>query len=94
MNMIDSEQLERLVRSTFPERTQFSAESELGLGARRAPAVAVVHGGPDPYLDREFDAWIAGSSRFVSVYQLLNRLCRAGALPPGDYAVTRRAGAA
>jgi hypothetical protein len=26
----------------------------------------------------------------VAVHQLLNRLCRAGALAPGDYAVTRR----
>jgi hypothetical protein len=89
MNVIASDELERLVRSTFPDRRYFSAESELGLAARPLPPVAMVHGGPDPYLDRQFDAWIAGSARFVSVYQLLNRLCRAGALPPGDYAVTR-----
>jgi hypothetical protein len=28
---------------------------------------------------------------FVGLYPLLNRLCRAGALAPGTYAVTRRA---
>jgi hypothetical protein len=27
---------------------------------------------------------------FVPLYQLLNRLCRAGALAPGSYAVTQR----
>ena len=27
----------------------------------------------------------------IPVYQLLNRLCRAGALAPGTYAITQRA---
>jgi hypothetical protein len=52
--------------------------------------VTFVHGGPDPFLDRHFDAWLAGLPRFIATNQLLNRLCRAGALPPGDYAVTVR----
>ena len=89
MNIMAPDELERLVRTTFPAREDFSAESDLDLSARRAPPVAVVHGGPDPYLDRQFDAWIARTARYVSVYELLNRLCREGALPPGDYAVTR-----
>jgi hypothetical protein len=52
--------------------------------------VSFVHGGPDPFLDRHFDAWLDGATMFVPVYQLLNRLCRAGALAPGSYAVTQR----
>jgi hypothetical protein len=52
--------------------------------------VAFVHGGCDPFLDRQFEAWLYGTATFVAVHQLLNRLCRAGALVPGDYAVTRR----
>jgi hypothetical protein len=51
--------------------------------------VAFVHGGPDPFLDSQFDAWLAGSPTFVTAYQLLNRLCRAGAIAPGDYALTK-----
>ena len=43
------------------------------------------------YIAEEFDAWLGGSPIFVPVYQLLNRLCRAGALAPGTYAVTGRA---
>jgi hypothetical protein len=50
-----------------------------------------VHGGPDPYLDRPLEAWLEGGAGFVSLYPLLNRLCRAGALVPGEYALTRRA---
>ncbi len=89
MNLIKSDELERLVRTTFPSRPHFSAEAELGLDARVVSPVALVHGGPDPFLDRQFDEWVAGAAQFVPLYQLLNRLCRAGALPPGNYAVTR-----
>ena len=88
MNLIRADELERLVRATFPGKRQFSAESALG-GRAGEPAVAFVHGGPDPFLDRQFDDWIAGAAAFVQLYQLLNRLCRAGALAPGTYAVTR-----
>lgn len=89
MNLIQSDELEQLVRSTFPSKEHFSVETELGLSARRAPPIAFVHGGTDPFLDRQFDDWVAGEARFVPIYQLLNRLCRAGALSPGTYAVTR-----
>ena len=89
MNIVSSDELERMVRTTFPSRNHFSAEAELELATRPTPAVAKVHGGPDPYLDRQFEAWLAGTARYVSVYELLNRLCRAGTLPPGDYAVLR-----
>jgi hypothetical protein len=89
MRIIEARELERLVRETFPARRSFSAVSELGLQAGRA-VVAFVHGGPDPFLDRGFDAWLDGSSRHIAVYPLLNRLCHAGALAPGDYAVTSR----
>ena len=88
MNLIRSDELEQLVRSTFPSKEHFSAETELGLRARRERPIAFVHGGSDPFLDRQFDNWVAGEARFVPLYQLLNRLCRAGALPPGTYAVT------
>jgi len=91
MKIIAIGELERLVRETFPAKGVFSAESELGLHVSRAPVISFVHGGPDPFLDRQFDAWLEGSPTFVPIYQLLNRLCRAGALAPGDYAVTRRA---
>jgi hypothetical protein len=91
MKVIEMRELERLVRETFPAKGVFSAESELGLHVSRAPVIGFVHGGPDPFLDRQFDAWLNGSPIFVTIYQLLNRLCRAGALAPGDYAVTRRA---
>jgi len=89
MKVIEARELERLVRETFPAKRLFSAASELGLKAGRS-VVTFVHGGPDPFLDRQFDAWLAGSPTFVAVYQLLNRLCRAGALAPGDYAITAR----
>jgi hypothetical protein len=87
MKVIEAREVERLVRETFPGKRFFCADSELGLRAGR-PVVAFVHGGPDPFLDRSFDAWLDGASAFVPVYQLLNRLCRAGVLAPGDYAVT------
>jgi hypothetical protein len=89
MKVIEARELERLVRETFPAKHCFCADAELGLKGR-TPVVAFVHGGPDPFLDREFDAWLDGSPTFVPVYQLLNRLCRAGALAPGDYAVTQQ----
>lgn len=90
MIVIEPRELERLVRETFPQKARFSAEAELGLGAHARPAVAFVHGGCDPFLDRQFEAWLYGAATFVAVHQLLNRLCRAGALTPGDYAVKRR----
>jgi hypothetical protein len=89
MKVIEARELERLVRETFPAKRLFCAAPELGLKAGRS-VVTFVHGGPDPFLDRQFDAWLAGSPTFVAVYQLLNRLCRAGALAPGDYAITAR----
>ena len=88
MRVIEARELGRLVRDTFAQKRTFS-EAELGLQAGR-PALAFVHGGPDPFLDQQFDAWLTGTATFVPVYQLLNRLCRAGALEPGDYAVTAR----
>jgi hypothetical protein len=89
MKVIEARELEQLVRDTFPARQRFSAASELGLQAGRS-VVTFVHGGPDPFLDSAFDAWLGGASKFVAVYPLLNRLCRAGALEPGNYAVTAR----
>jgi hypothetical protein len=89
MQVIEARELERLVRETFPAKQRFCAVSDLALSGR-APIVTFVHGGPDPFLDQQFDAWLEGSPTFVPLYQLLNRLCRAGALPPGDYAVTQR----
>jgi hypothetical protein len=86
MKVIEAGELDQLVWETFPERQLFSAQADLGLQPSK-PIVGFVHGGPDPYLDRQFDAWLAGASVFVPVYQLLNRLCRAGKLPPGNYAV-------
>jgi hypothetical protein len=88
MHVMNTQELERLVRASFPCKERFSVESDLGLNRLRLPAVAFVHGGPDPYLDRPLDAWLQGGSAFVSLYALLNRLCRAGALVPGQYAVT------
>jgi hypothetical protein len=91
MKVIAARELEHLVRETFPGKDQFSAEQELGLAPGRLPAVSFVHGGPDPFLDRQFDAWLGGARVFVPLYQVLNRLCRAGALMPGQYAVVRGA---
>jgi hypothetical protein len=47
-------------------------------------------GGPDPFLDRGFDAWLEGASKHIALYALLNRLRRAGALAPGNYAIRSR----
>jgi hypothetical protein len=90
LTIIDTRELERLVHETFPAKRLFSAASEFNLAVHRAPAVISVHGGPDPFLDRAFDAWLNGSPTFVALYPLLNRLCRAGTLAPGDYVVTLR----
>jgi hypothetical protein len=89
VKFIETRELERLVRETFPAKPGFSAAPELGLRSGRS-VVTFVHGGPDPFLDQHFDAWLAGLPRFIATNHLLNRLCRAGALPPGEYAVTVR----
>lgn len=89
MQLMDTRDLERLVRRTFPGKQQFSADAEFGPHAHHWPVVMFVHNGPDTFLDRQFDDWLSGSPVYVPVYQVLNRLCRAGALAPGNYAVTR-----
>jgi hypothetical protein len=89
MQIIRASDLEHLIRETFPEKLQFSAEAELGVDLHRRPVVTFVHGGPDPFLDRQFEDWLQGATVFVAAHQLLNRLCRAGALAPGQYALTR-----
>lgn len=91
MNVLGTFELERLVRESFPAKRSFSAEAELGAGTQRLPVVTFVHGGPDPFLDRQFDAWLEGKPTYVALHQLLNGLCRHGALRPGEYAVTHRA---
>ena len=88
VTIIDTRELERLVRETFPKKHLFSVAAEFDLTAHRTPAVISVHGGTDPFLDRPFDAWLNGSPTFVALYPLLNRLCRAGTLAPGEYVVT------
>jgi hypothetical protein len=90
MKVIEMREVEKLVRATFPAKRGFCADAELGLAPGAPASIAFVHGGPDPFLDRQFDSWLDGVARFVPVHQILNRLCRAGALAPGDYAVTRR----
>ncbi|MGB8437648.1 MAG: hypothetical protein WCE38_25675 [Burkholderiales bacterium] len=89
MQAIGTSELERLVQETFPGKLHFSAEAELGVNLNRRSVVTFVHGGPDPFLDRPFENWLRGGPVFVSVHQLLNRLCRAGALAPGHYALAR-----
>jgi len=89
MYAMNTQELERIVRTSFPGKNFFSAKADLGLDGRRLPAVAFVHGGPDPYLDHSLDTWLNGGSAFASLYPLLNRLCRAGALVPGEYAITQ-----
>jgi hypothetical protein len=88
MEILKTYELERLVRRTFPAKSGFSADADLGLAPGRMPATAFVHGGPDPYLDRDLDGWLEGGRPFIGLYPLLNRLCRAGAIAPGAYAVT------
>lgn len=89
VKILQTRELERLVRATFPQKGCYAAETDLR-GCESRPLVAFVHGGPDPYFDQHFDAWLSGSAKFISAYELLNRLCRAGALPPGEYALVRR----
>jgi hypothetical protein len=86
MRVLSTDELERLVRCSFPQKRQFSACAEL-LASRKA-VFASVHGGTDPFLERQFDDWLDGAVPHVAPYQLLNRLCRVGALQPGDYAIT------
>jgi hypothetical protein len=81
VNLLDASELERLVRETFPQKERFSAEADLGLGAGSRPPVAFVHGGCDPFLDRRSSLAVRPAP-FVAVHQVLNRLCRAGALAP------------
>jgi hypothetical protein len=90
VEVIEARELEHLVRETFPQKRLFSAERELGIKPSSRPAIVFVHGGCDPLLDRQFEDWLGGSAAFVAMYQLLNRLCRVGALKPGDYAIRRR----
>ena len=45
MQILPANELERLVRQTFPEKPGFSAEAELAIGPRRQPIVTFVHGG-------------------------------------------------
>jgi hypothetical protein len=40
---------------------------------------------------RPLDAWLQDGPACVSLHALLNRLCRTGALVPGEYAVMRGA---
>jgi hypothetical protein len=87
MKVIGANELERMVRHIYPAKAQFSVDADLGLTSNRLPAITFVHGGPDPFLDRQLDAWLEGSSKFAQLYALLNRLCRDGALTPGEYAL-------
>jgi hypothetical protein len=87
MKILKTNELERLVRGAFPAKTGFTAGADLGLAPARMPATALVHGGPDPYLDRERADWLAGGAAYIGLYPLLNRLCRAGAIAPGACAI-------
>jgi hypothetical protein len=91
MKVIGAKELEQMVQRTFPVKAGFSVHADLGLTSNRLPAMAFVHGGPDPFLDRQVDAWLEGASRHTQLYSLLNRLCRDGALAPGEYAITNTA---
>jgi len=75
MKILGVHELEKLVRKVFPAKTLFSANAELGLERSRLPVVTFVHGGPDPFLDRQFEARLAGAPTFVQLYPLLHRLC-------------------
>ena len=88
MKIIQTRELERLVHQTFPQKCFFSARAELD-GTIPWPFVIFVHGDADPYLDQHFDAWLGGSPRFVSAYQVMNGLCRAGALAPGEHGLAK-----
>ena len=58
MRVLEANELERLVRRTFPAKRGFAVGPDLGLAPNRLPAIAFIHGGPDPYLDRELDDWL------------------------------------
>jgi hypothetical protein len=75
MQVIDTRELERLVRRTFPEKRHFSADKELGPDAHRWPVVTFVHSGTDVFLDRQFDDWLRGSPIFVSVQEVSAEPC-------------------
>ena len=81
MEVLATFELERLVRESFPAKRSFSAEAELGTGTQRLPVVTFVHGGPDPFLDRQFDAWLEGKPTFV-VAAARRPAARAAACPP------------
>jgi hypothetical protein len=85
VNILRADELEQLVRTAFPAKGVYSMDGDQ---LRHLPVVMFVHGGSDPFLDRELDAWLAGAPTFVQLCPLLNRLCRLGALPPGEYAIT------
>ena len=89
MNILRTRELEQIVRKLFPAKARFSADAELGLERSQLPVVTFVHGGTDPFLDRQLDEWLEGAPTFVQLYPLLNRLCRHGALAPGEYAITK-----
>jgi hypothetical protein len=59
MFVIEAEDLERMVRRAFPQKRWFSAAAELGVRAERA-LFASVHGGCDPFLERQFEDWLVG----------------------------------
>src|SRR5499426_4725085 len=52
VKVIETRELEQLVRRAFPAKQLFSADAELGTAASRLPMITFVHGGPDPFLDR------------------------------------------
>jgi hypothetical protein len=67
MQVLEANELERLVQRTFPAKRGFAVGPDLGLTPNRLPAVAFIHGGPDPYLDRQLDDWLAGGRKFVGL---------------------------
>ena len=67
MRVLEANELERLVRRAFPAKPGFAVGPDLGLTPNRLPAVAFIHGGPDPYLDRELDDWLGGGLKFVGL---------------------------
>jgi len=87
MNILNEPDIERMVRQAFPARSGFSAAEELGLARMHGPVVLFVHGGTDPFTDSQLERWIEGAPLYVQLPPLLNRLCRDGALAPGQYAV-------
>jgi len=87
--VIEPEELERMVRMTFPQKRWFSVDGELGCSARSRPLCAYVHGGCDPFLERQFeDCWRVRrrSSRPTAAQSPVPR----GPAQAGDYAVRPR----